>query len=336
VQTPLAQQIDWYLDYLAARPASPRTIDAYRTGLGHMRRFAAVQGITSAEQLTEDLVRAAAVDLMRRGARRVARGDASSKGNEGAAKLLVVATRGLCRALARARGLQVPDLRSVQSPRIPERLQPRVLPEDFVSLDRTVQARRGTWRMTPFRIARDAALIQLLYETGLRAFEASRLDVQDIDLKHGVVNVRQGKGCKSRRIGITDPDQYDGGETLRRLRAYLQQRAHRPGASRQRALWLGVKGGRMSPRSIRAALGSLCADAGTDRLPVHAFRRGHFTVAYTEDPQDLPVLAARMGWSQGASSRMAAVYTRGALLDLAALPRRPITSLCLIRQARDR
>src|SRR5438552_18708179 len=128
MHTPLSKDIDWFLEYLAARPASPRTISTYRSSLAHLLRFAVNRGCTSADQLTDDLVRAA-VDLMRRAA--VALADnkrARAKGNEGAARLMVVAARSLCRALKTERRLDAPDLR-VAAPRLPERLPPRVLPD---------------------------------------------------------------------------------------------------------------------------------------------------------------------------------------------------------------
>jgi hypothetical protein len=51
---------------------------------------------------------------------------------------------------------------------------------------------------------------------------------------------------------------------------------------------------------------------------VHAFRRGHFTLAYLADPRELPLLVARMGWSEQ-SHNMLNVYTHGAMLDRSSL-----------------
>jgi len=101
MHTPLSKDIDWFLEYLAARPASPRTISTYRSSLAHLLRFAVNRGCTSADQLTDDLVRAA-VDLMRRAA--VALADnkrARAKGNEGAARLMVGIGRGAPEAVGR-------------------------------------------------------------------------------------------------------------------------------------------------------------------------------------------------------------------------------------------
>lgn len=337
----LSGAIDWYLDeFLPARPASPRTIATYRSELAHLERFAAARGCNRPEDLSPDILRQAVVILMAAGARAVQDEDhaARSKGNEAAARIMVIATRGLMKALRIKRGLQVPDLSSVDPPRAPERIQPRVGLADFARMEQALERRRAYSRFSRFVLARDAALTQLLMETGLRADEVSHLNVDDVDLDAGVIMVRRGKGRKERLLGIADIDSPDdGGEAVRRLRVYLNERARRPKIVHQRAFWIGIRGRRMSPASIRTTLATLCEEAGCARnLPVHAFRRGWFTEAYREDPRELPILSARMGWSRSAESRMAAVYTRGASLDLAVAPRRLVSRVCLVQEARNR
>ncbi len=324
----LADQIAWYLDVLAARPASPRTISNYRWHLRLLERFAVAHDCQRAEDLTPDLVRAAAVELMRRGAAKLASDEPTrSKGNEATARLLVVASRSLLKELKKSRGLDVVDLAEVTAPQVPQRLQPRVDLGSFRKLELALGQRAAYSRFPRFLLARDRAIVQLLMETGLRAEEMSRLDVGDVDLVRGVVLVRDGKGRKPRALGIADVEApTDGGETVDRLRAYLKERSRctaAPGS--RRALWLGARGQRLSPGSLRTILRRLCEEAGEPHnLPVHAFRRGWFTAAYLADPRELPVLCARMGWSEH-SQQMISVYTRGALMDLASRPRPLIT-----------
>ena len=49
---------------------------------------------------------------------------------------------------------------------------------------------------------RNAALIALFYFSGLRVAEALALEVRDLDLEAGVINVRRGKGAKQRIVGV--------------------------------------------------------------------------------------------------------------------------------------
>jgi len=312
----ISDAIEWYVAYLAAKPASPKTISTYRAELRTLQRLVAACGCERLEQLSPDLLRRAAAMLMAQPPR-----DWRSKGNQGAARIMVIAAKGMCRALHKDGCPDVPDLRSVATPRVPERLQPRLTFQEFLTIESfLIDPWPGRW--SAFVHARDRALILFLFETGLRSIEVSRLDLGDVDLKSGMVRIREGKGSKPRLLNVRDPEAPDdqGGEVLERLRAYLELRRSQVGR-RERALWVGVRGGRLSPASLRAILRQLCERAGLDsNRPVHAFRRGWFTENYLADPRELPLLSRRMGWSEHDHS-MASVYTRGALMEFAARPR---------------
>jgi len=111
------------------------------------------------------------------------------------------------------------------------------------------------------------ALLELLYWTGLRASEALRLGIDDVDLCEGMLFVRQGKGGKDRVVPF--------GERVRQaVRVYLRE--ERPPCSgppflsiRQRAL-------------TREGLGVLVAraagHAGIPRaISPHRLRHSHAT-----------------------------------------------------------
>ncbi|MBN2134110.1 MAG: tyrosine recombinase XerC [Acidobacteria bacterium] len=96
--------------------------------------------------------------------------------------------------------------------------------------------------------SRDAALLELLYSTGLRSAEAVSLDLADIDLKGRFLRVT-GKGNKERMIPFGEPAQD-------RITAYLPKRreiiANRgPEASQTEALFINNLGTRLTTRSVR-------------------------------------------------------------------------------------
>ncbi|MBX7184948.1 MAG: tyrosine-type recombinase/integrase [Vicinamibacteria bacterium] len=62
--------------------------------------------------------------------------------------------------------------------------------------------------------ARNRAVLDLLYGTGLRLSECARLDLSDLDLKGGLLLVRNGKGKKDRYVPIS-------GRARDSLREYL-------------------------------------------------------------------------------------------------------------------
>jgi integrase/recombinase XerC len=91
--------------------------------------------------------------------------------------------------------------------------------------------------------ARDRALMELLYSSGLRLAELVGLDVADIDLQDRTVRVL-GKGRKSRIVPV-------GRLALAALRAWLKERAGLAAAD-EMALFVGRAGKRLGPRAIQA------------------------------------------------------------------------------------
>jgi site-specific recombinase XerD len=64
---------------------------------------------------------------------------------------------------------------------------------------------------------RDYAIIQTFLQTGIRLSELVSLRVEDVDLEHRNLTVRQGKGKKDRQIPLVD-------EAIKALRNYLRYR----------------------------------------------------------------------------------------------------------------
>jgi integrase/recombinase XerC len=91
--------------------------------------------------------------------------------------------------------------------------------------------------------ARDRALMELLYSSGLRLAELVGLDVPNLDLKDGVVHVL-GKGRKARIVPV-------GRMALRALRSWLPERAALARPDEQ-ALFVGRNGVRLGPRAVQA------------------------------------------------------------------------------------
>lgn len=91
---------------------------------------------------------------------------------------------------------------------------------------------------------RDHALLELLYATGVRVSEIAGLDLTDVDAERRLVTVL-GKGDKQRSVPFGVPAD-------RALQDWLT--LGRPALATERsprALFLGVRGGRLQPASIR-------------------------------------------------------------------------------------
>lgn len=113
---------------------------------------------------------------------------------------------------------------------------------------------------------RDAALIGLLYATGLRRSELVALDRADYTVKTGAVQVRKGKGRKARTVYV--------GDAAELLGEYLVLRGDDAGPLFYRAR----RGGslactRMSDQAVRDILQRRATAAGVETVRPHDMRR---------------------------------------------------------------
>lgn len=113
---------------------------------------------------------------------------------------------------------------------------------------------------------RDQAIARLLFYTGVRLGECAALDVDDVRVsaRKGLVIVRSGKGDTYREV----PLNADVRETLR---TWLKERARRFPQISEFALFLNLKGRRLSTRAIDLVLRQLGADAKLE-LSAHVLR----------------------------------------------------------------
>ena len=114
--------------------------------------------------------------------------------------------------------------------------------------------------------ARDSAILELLYATGIRVGELTGLDVDDLDHDRRVVRVF-GKGRKERTVPYGVP-------AATALRRWLDEgRPSLVRAGSGPALFLGARGGRIDPRTVRTLVHRRLADVpGAPDLGPHGLR----------------------------------------------------------------
>jgi site-specific recombinase XerD len=167
-----------------------------------------------------------------------------------------------------------------------------------VFTDDELTALLGACRGKSFNDLRDAALIRLLIDCGLRVSELTGIDMEDLDLDGESVKVT-GKGSRVRLAHFMSKS---GLALDRYLRA---RRGHRHAADP--ALFLGERG-RFTPDGVRERLKIRAERAGLDPRLVHPHRFRHtnahdFLLAGGQE-RDLMRL---MGWrSEGMLSRYGA------------------------------
>jgi integrase/recombinase XerC len=254
---PLAAAIAQFRRHLAAeRGMSPHTVRAYVGDISALLYYAA------AHQHCERL---ADVDIA------VLRGWLASQHRAGQARSTIARRAAAARAFTAfgyRRGWLTADP-GVQlgSPKVPRSL-PQVLAQEQVSalLAASGKSARGMpgagighgdeGAVAAAVERRDTAIMELLYATGIRVSELCGLDVDDLDMGRRTVRVL-GKGAKERTVPVGIPA----------VRAVLSWVEHgRPAvvsAGSGPAMFLGAKGGRVDPRTVRRVVHARIAAAGS-------------------------------------------------------------------------
>jgi integrase/recombinase XerC len=146
---------------------------------------------------------------------------------------------------------------------------------------------------------RDAAVLELFYATGIRVSELCGLDPGHLDHGRRTVRVR-GKGDKERSVPV-------GAPALRAMNRWLA--AGRPAlatAASGPALFLGVRGGRLDPRTARRIVHDRLREAGTTRdTGPHGIRHSAAT-HLLEGGADLRSVQEILGHSSPATTQ---IYT---------------------------
>ncbi len=194
----------------------------------------------------------------------------------------------------------------VQDVRAPK--SPKPLPK-ALSVDDAVRfSEHGNPNGDPWVEARDTAMVELMYGSGLRVGELVSLDAAAsahaagwIDLDAAEAHVL-GKGSKRRTVPV-------GKEALAAVQTWLDLRTQSlpPGAACEAALFIGVRGARLSAASVWQRLRNRSITAGmTTSVHPHMLRHS-FASHLLQSSQDLRAVQELLGH---ASITTTQVYTR--------------------------
>ena len=213
--------------------------------------------------------------------------------------LTLSAWRGLFGWLARQHGFPANPVQGVRAPRSPRHL-PKAL-----SVEQAQRLLESAPAETP-EGARDRAMFELLYSSGLRLAELIGLDAGDgcLDLKQGEVTVT-GKGSKTRTVPV-------GGRAREALRDWLKTRALLA-APQERALFVGARGRRIAAGTVQSRLRTLARRQGLGASVHPHMLRHSFASHVLQSSQDLRAVQEMLGHASISTTQ---IYTH---LDFQAL-----------------
>jgi integrase/recombinase XerC len=261
----MKQPVTAFLRHLAVeKNASPHTLRSYRSDLADFEKHLVARSLTPA---TADVraVRGWLAALHGRGL------DPASVARK------LAAVRSFYRFLVRRGVVDRHPARELRGPRLTRKLV------GFLPIDEAA-ALVGAGAVGAAR-ARDVAILELLYATGLRVSELASLDLDAIDRESRTVRVL-GKGRKERIVPY-------GAAAAQALDAHLGPRAAARGP-----LFTNTRGGRLGVRSIRTIVGRAARAAGlTRRVSPHTLRHT-FATHLLDAGADLRVIQELLGHSR--------------------------------------
>jgi integrase/recombinase XerC len=254
------KEIEEFVTFLSKeRNDSPHTVKAYERDLGAFAAFC--------QDYYGGPWSWAGVDRL------AVRGFLAAEQRRGLAKRSVArslsALRTFYRFLNATRGLEVNPARAARTPKL-DRTLPTYLERaemDMLFAEAEQRAAAGG-----LREARDLAMLEMFYSSGMRLSELAGLNDPDVDLVSDQVKVR-GKGKKERIVPI-------GTHATTALRQYVRHRDRLLAANgvSTRAVFVNGRGTRITPRGIQLAMKRLFGTLARGKdLHVHALRHSFAT-----------------------------------------------------------
>ena len=270
--------VERYLEYLQVeRNASPHTVCAYRIALYKFKRFMGLNVRWRTSQ--PDNFRAFLRDCMQREWKR------------SYVRLTFAALRSLYQFLIEREGYTVNPIEEIQLPKLERTLPVSLSVSQIDELIRVPDWSQKQRQAPAWMPARDTAILELFYATGLRLSELVALNIEDLDLVEETLRV-MGKGQKERILplgecAIEAMKQYralaDVGDTGPLFISKLRKRIG------TRSVWMMLKRRagqtsipvRSSPHSLRHSFATHLLDNGADLRSVQSLL-GHENINSTQ------------------------------------------------------
>ncbi len=280
--------ISEYLTYISVEKGlAKNTITSYRRDLNLFLAF-----LQSDSTFVEDPLGVSSVTefiAWRRGK------ESDSKSGESSIARSVVTLRNLSAFIAReSKGLD--PLRDFHPPKIPKRLPKALSVDQIGKLIEAIPISSKTYK-------RDLALVELLYATGARVSEAIDLNLNDVAQMEETLTLRfRGKGGKERVVPL-------GKYGKAALDQYLESRNLLVGKRKNNAVFLNLRGDRLSRQSAWQIIDSAARSAGIEELVSPHSLRHSFATHLLDGGADIRVVQELLGHSSVTTTQIYTLIT---------------------------
>ena len=273
----LISKITDYLDFLEnIKGLSANTIKSYQRDLIKFSHFSEAANVDNFDMLTEEICLSWIADLFQQNvsARSIQRHISSAKGFfEYAQKNTLINSS---------------PFELINSPKSPNYLPNVLSPEDVEQL--------LNFKPKNIQETRDMALGEVIYSSGLRGSEAVNVDLNDFEESGNFLRVL-GKGAKTRLVPV-------GRFAQSAIDKWIEER--KKISTIDEALFVNLRGGRISTRSIQERIKTLALMQGLPPVNPHMLRHS-FATHLLESSGDLRSIQELLGHSSLSTTQ---IYTR--------------------------
>ena len=276
--SPLTAALDEYLGYLAIeRGSSPNTVQSYGRDLVRYLRYLEDAGIAEPSDVTRQDIEAHLEALVEVGLA------------PASVERAVSAIKGFHRFMVTEQICAEHPTADLPLPRKAKHLP------DVISHAQAAALLDQPFAQTPAG-QRDRTILEVLYGCGLRVSELCGLDQRDLALDEEVLRVL-GKGSKERVVPVM-------GTAASQLRSYLDTwREGLVGRTPTPAVFLNVRGGRISRQSVHAIVERYGRLVGIEGLHPHTLRHS-FATHMLEGGADLRIVQEILGHSDISTTQL--------------------------------
>ena len=273
----ITKDINQYIEYIfQVKNLSPNTARSYKRDLLKLSSYMESLGIASYSKITDDIGTGWIGSLF------------SSNNNPRSIQRHLSSAKGFFKFLKKNSIIESSPFELVSAPKTPQYLPDVLSPEDVEQL----------LSLKPVDVLeiRDLAIVELMYSSGLRVSETANIDLNDFEEEMSFLRVL-GKGSKTRIVPL-------GRYAINAIQNWINEREKY--SEKSKALFINLKGSRLSVRSIQLRLKRLALKQGLPPVHPHMLRHS-FATHMLESSGDLRTIQELLGHSSLSTTQ---IYTK--------------------------
>ena len=273
----ITKDINQHIEYIfQVKNLSSNTANSYKRDLLKLSSYMESLGIASYSKITDDIGTGWIGSLF------------SSNNNPRSIQRHLSSAKGFFKFLKKNSIIESSPFELVNAPKTPQHLPDVLSPEDVEQL----------LSLKPVDVLeiRDLAIVELMYSSGLRVSETANIDLNDFEEEMSFLRVL-GKGSKTRIVPL-------GRYAINAIQNWINEREKY--SEKSKALFINLKGSRLSVRSIQLRLKRLALKQGLPPVHPHMLRHS-FATHMLESSGDLRTIQELLGHSSLSTTQ---IYTK--------------------------